>query len=219
MSSAGSLVAWNVSDPTLQSFMTSVIRPPQTSLQSSKVEVNPYPVPERETMDCVGSDTQPFGVRNDRIVLGPLTGDPSRGSIGEASTRTLVTPLPSSASSLDLPDVPFPASPTPTDDVDLGFSPTERKLLLARLAISAGLARACKLSVFESQLDTFLSKVEHVPDLLKAANDAPLNKREIIMRYGELLELRQSLSLGEENLVDSPELFWEESTEERALPY
>jgi hypothetical protein len=96
--------------------------------------------------------------------------------------------------------------------------PPSDLLLLSKLAVSSALARACRLSRYEAQLDEFLSKVEHVPAKLKAGNDSPLNKHEIVARYGELLELRQGLSLKEENLVDLPEWFWEDTgAEERRL--
>ncbi|KAG0144904.1 hypothetical protein CROQUDRAFT_707517 [Cronartium quercuum f. sp. fusiforme G11] len=128
-------------------------------------------------------------IESDQIDIGPTDAEPT-----PSSTRTILTPFPVT------PSGPSERLGAPNDG-----------LLLSKLAVSSALARACRLSRYETQLDEFLSKVEHVPMMLKTGHDSPLDKREIMARYGELLELRQGLSLKDENLLDLPEWFWEDT--------
>jgi uncharacterized Rmd1/YagE family protein len=53
-----------------------------------------------------------------------------------------------------------------------------------------------------------VNSAEAIPDQLMAGSEAPVKKRDIIRRLGELLKFRQHLNLNEANLLDSPELFW-----------
>lgn len=151
-----------------------------------------------------------FEVDADQIVVRITQ---QQASMSSSSHHSAIEPTPVPNTSIRKLLNPFmPPSSTPLNALE----PPSDSLLLSKLAVSSALARACRLSRFEAQLDEFLSKVEHVPALLKSGNDSPLNKNEIIARYGELLELRQGLSLKEENLIDLPEWFWEDTgAEER----
>ncbi|KAH9443911.1 hypothetical protein MJO28_013780 [Puccinia striiformis f. sp. tritici] len=204
---SGSFVSWGISSEEATKFLETIIRPKKEKVRNL-LEVNPSRIPEKETVDYLESNSGPmFEVDMDQIVV--CANRPDSGSItegqktpnmsGSARTRKLLTPF---MSPVSLPSQPH--------------DPSSDSLLLSKLAVSSALARACRLSRYEAQLDEFLSKVEHVPAQLKTGNDSPLNKNEIIARYGELLELRQGLSLKEENLIDLPEWFWEDTgAEER----
>ncbi|OAV86183.1 hypothetical protein PTTG_05552 [Puccinia triticina 1-1 BBBD Race 1] len=201
---SGSFVSWGISSEEAAKFLKKIIRP-KTDKPASLLEVNPSRIPEKETVDYLESNTGPmFEVDTDQIVVsaiqpeGSLPQDQMTKTSATVRSRKLLTP--------------FMASSTSSQ----ALQPPSDLLLLSKLAVSSALARACRLSRYEAQLDEFLSKVEHVPAKLKAGNDSPLNKHEIIARYGELLELRQGLSLKEENLIDLPEWFWEDTgAEER----
>ncbi|MBW0491604.1 hypothetical protein O181_031319 [Austropuccinia psidii MF-1] len=185
---SGSFVGWGLSSQVAEVFFKEVIR---SESSAKRLERNPSRIPEKETIDYLKSNTGPmFAVDADQIVVGPIVG---RTSLPTIPTRTLLSPFLNA--SITSPKV----------------QPTHDPLLLSKLAVSSALVRACRLSRYEAQLDEFLSKVEHVPQMLKSGNDSPLNKSEIVARYGELLELRQGLSLNEENLLDLPEWFWEDT--------
>lgn len=193
---SGSFVSWGLSDVEAVEFLETIIRP--TDAQAAdRLERNPSREVERETMEYRRSRTGPmFEIVSDQIVIGPT----ETGSDSPSTTRTILTPFPVTPSKPSANDINIPDQP----------------LLLSKLAVSSALARACRLSRYETQLDEFLSKVEHVPMMLKTGHDSPLDKREIMARYGELLELRQGLSLKDENLLDLPEWFWEDTgTEEK----
>jgi len=195
-----SFVSWGISAEEALKFLETIIRPPKDNIPNVQLEINPSRIPEKETVDYLESNTGPiFEVDTDQIVVCTIQpkSSPAEDQI-TTRTRKLLTP--------------FMCSSTAPKVLD----PPSDPLLLSKLAVSAALARACRLSRYEAQLDKFLSKVEHVPAQLKAGNDSPLNKHQIVARYGELLELRQGLSLKEENLVDLPEWFWEDTgAEER----
>ncbi|PLW07271.1 hypothetical protein PCANC_22194 [Puccinia coronata f. sp. avenae] len=202
---SGSFVSWGISSEEATKFLKTIIRRRTENPSNSALEVNPSRIPEKETVDYLESNTGPmFEVDTDQIVVcatqpeSSVPQDHTTASSTGTRTRKLLTPFMSSSINANVHEPPS----------DL--------LLLSKLAVSSALARACRLSRYEAQLDEFLSKVEHVPAKLKAGNDSPLNKHEIVARYGELLELRQGLSLKEENLVDLPEWFWEDTgAEER----
>lgn len=187
-------MSWGLTNSQAAKFFETIIRPVNAQ-SADQLELNPSGEVEREKMEYRRSATGPiFEIDADQIVIGPMDTSPS-----SSSTRTILTPFPVTKSSS--------YSSKPPDIIG--------RLLLSKLAVSSALARACRLSRYETQLDEFLSKVEHVPMMLKQGHDSPLDKREIMARYGELLELRQALSLNDENLLDLPEWFWEDTgTEE-----
>lgn len=89
---------------------------------------------------------------------------------------------------------------TPDDD----WSP-----LLARLAFSQGLARSARLSVQESLLSSYLTAVSPIPAQLESFGKVPLGRKEVIRKLGTLLKQRQTISLGRDNFIDEPEVYWE----------
>ncbi|KAI8450731.1 hypothetical protein BY996DRAFT_6432375 [Phakopsora pachyrhizi] len=195
---SGSFVSWGVSPEEASKFLDTIVRP-HTPNTNEQLELNPCRNPEKETMDYIKSNSGPMlEIGADQIVIGPTGGD--IGNPPVTPTRKLLTHFMN------------PDSKRQTKVQD----PPSDPLILSKLAVSSALAKACKLSRYEAQLDEFLSKVEHVPEMLKSGNDSPLDKKEIVARYGELLDLRQGLSLKEENLLDLPEWFWEDTgAEER----
>lgn len=88
--------------------------------------------------------------------------------------------------------------------------------VLARMAVSHGLARSVKLAELETMLDEFLESVEDVPHTIRTTGRIPLKRGEIISKIGTLLQLRQSLNLNEDtNFLDLPELYWDHPELER----
>ncbi|KAA1105252.1 hypothetical protein PGTUg99_020803 [Puccinia graminis f. sp. tritici] len=204
---SGSFVSWGISSEEAAKFLKTIIRPTTETVKlANLLEVNPSRIPEKETVDYLESNTGPmFEVDADQIVVC------NNQSQGPSTPEQIVTTSATTTKSRKLL-TPFMSSSTKTPDQQ----PSSDLLLLSKLAVSSALSRACRLSRYEAELDKYLSKVEHVPASLKTGNDSPLNKHQIIARYGELLELRQALSLKEENLIDLPEWFWEDTgAEER----
>ncbi|KAI9618510.1 hypothetical protein H4Q26_012331 [Puccinia striiformis f. sp. tritici PST-130] len=123
---------------------------------------------ERESEKFIRMDMDQIVVCANRPDSGSITeGQKTPNMSGSARTRKLLTPF---MSPVSLPSQPH--------------DPSSDSLLLSKLAVSSALARACRLSRYEAQLDEFLSKVEHVPAQLKTGNDSPLNKMRLSQDMG-----------------------------------
>ncbi|KAG8905551.1 hypothetical protein FRB99_008750 [Tulasnella sp. 403] len=80
----------------------------------------------------------------------------------------------------------------------------------ARYAFSHALARSTSLSGLESSLDQYLSSVSMLPITLSETGRPGLERKEIIMKLGQLLRLRQSLNLTQQSFSDTPDFYWTE---------
>lgn len=85
-----------------------------------------------------------------------------------------------------------------------------QETLLARYSFSQALARSTALSAFETSLEKYLSSVSLLPLTLSKTGEPSLNRRELIMKLGELLKYRQGLNLTRENFSDTPDFYWAE---------
>ncbi|KAL7009599.1 hypothetical protein EMMF5_000506 [Cystobasidiomycetes sp. EMM_F5] len=83
--------------------------------------------------------------------------------------------------------------------------------LRSRLALSSGLARSTKLSIYEEMLENYMDRVKEVPAQLVLGSSRSLKRKTIIQNTGRFLQLRQYINLNEENLLDPPEMFWAHS--------
>ncbi|THH06429.1 hypothetical protein EW145_g4092 [Phellinidium pouzarii] len=105
-------------------------------------------------------------------------------------------------------------SPPPEEPMSLPQPLPEMVLpqdtLLARYSFSQALARSSALSVLETKLDYYLSSVSALPVTLSQTGQVGQDRREVIMKLGELMIFRQGLILNQENFLDTPDFYWAE---------
>jgi uncharacterized Rmd1/YagE family protein len=80
---------------------------------------------------------------------------------------------------------------------------------LAKIAFSSGLARSTKLAVLETMLLKYFESTRTIPTLLSRGSRLPFNRRFILQKTGELLELRAQLNHYSELTDSLPDLFWD----------
>ncbi|KAL1873897.1 hypothetical protein Daus18300_003769 [Diaporthe australafricana] len=98
----------------------------------------------------------------------------------------------------------------PNDDADDGGTyPT-----LAKIAFSSGLARSTKIAFLEALLSAYFKKTKDIPRQL-LEGQLTVNKKFILQRTGELLELRSQLNLYSELTDSLPDMFWDKDSELR----
>ncbi|KAK4497024.1 hypothetical protein PRZ48_011473 [Zasmidium cellare] len=81
--------------------------------------------------------------------------------------------------------------------------------ILAKIAFSSALARSTKLAVLENALSHYLDTTQHIPKVLARGKALRINRRQILQRTGELLEIRSQLNLYSEITDSLPDLFWD----------
>lgn len=95
-------------------------------------------------------------------------------------------------------------------DDDLYYQRTpEIDNILAKIAFSSALARSTKLAVLENALSHYLDTTQHIPKVLARGKALRINRRQILQRTGELLEIRSQLNLYSEITDSLPDLFWD----------
>lgn len=81
---------------------------------------------------------------------------------------------------------------------------------LTKLAFSHGLAQSVKLSVFEQTIQKTIHLTKELPELLAHQGNIKLSRKDIRRMMGRLFIDRSSINLHQE-LLDTPEFFWEHS--------
>lgn len=81
---------------------------------------------------------------------------------------------------------------------------------LTKLAFSHGLAQSVKLSVFEQTIQKTIHLTKELPELLAKQGSIKLSRQDIRRMMGRLFIDRSSINLHQE-LLDTPEFFWEHS--------
>lgn len=114
---------------------------------------------------------------------------------------------PPQLSDLEMPDLS--KHPSPSLPVETGA---------ARYAFSHALARSTSLSALESSLEEYLSSVSTLPLTLNKTGKPGLERKELIMKLGQLLSIRQRLNLTEESFDDKPDFYWAEPALE-SMPF
>ena len=84
----------------------------------------------------------------------------------------------------------------------------ENDQIMAKLAISYGLAQQVKLSVFESRIDETITNTKQIPKSLAKNGIIPMSRRDIARKIGLLFIVRSSVNL-HSDILDTPEFFWE----------
>ncbi|KAG8857640.1 hypothetical protein FRB96_005658 [Tulasnella sp. 330] len=145
--------------------------------------------------------------RDGRIQVGKLD-EPESEELDFVTDHTETTRLqgdliilghPPQLSGLKMPDLS--KHPNPSFPIETGA---------ARYAFSHALARSTSLSALESSLDGYLSSVSTLPLTLNRTGKPGLERKELIMKLGQLLSIRQRLNLTEESFDDTPDFYWAE---------
>ncbi|KAG4427795.1 hypothetical protein IFR05_016721 [Cadophora sp. M221] len=84
---------------------------------------------------------------------------------------------------------------------------------LAKIAFSSGLARSTKLAVLETMLGKYFESTRTIPTTLSRGSKLPFNRRFMMQKTGELLELRAQLNHYSELTDSLPDLFWDSKHE------
>lgn len=82
--------------------------------------------------------------------------------------------------------------------------------ILTKLAFSHGLAQSVKLGVFEQTIHKIIHLTRELPELLATQGSIKLSRKDIRRMMGRLFIDRSSINLHQE-LLDTPEFFWEHS--------
>ncbi len=83
--------------------------------------------------------------------------------------------------------------------------------VMAKLAISYGLAQQVKLSVFETRIDETIKNTKKLPISLAKNGYIPMSRREISRNIGQLFMVRSLVNL-HSDILDTPDFFWEYTT-------
>jgi len=79
----------------------------------------------------------------------------------------------------------------------------------AKIAFSSGLARSTKLAKLETMLGNYIESTRSVPIMMSQGLKMPLNRRMVMQRTGQLLQLRAQLNHYSELTDSLPDLFWD----------
>lgn len=82
--------------------------------------------------------------------------------------------------------------------------------ILTKLAFSHGMAQSVKLAVFEQTIQKTIHLTRELPELLENKGSIQLSRKDIRKMMGRLFIDRSSINLHQE-LLDTPEFFWEHS--------
>jgi uncharacterized Rmd1/YagE family protein len=82
--------------------------------------------------------------------------------------------------------------------------------VLTKLAFSHGMAQSVKLAVFEQTIQKTIHLTRQLPELLERTGSVQLSRKDIRRMMGRLFIDRSSINLHQE-LLDTPEFFWEHS--------
>ena len=78
-----------------------------------------------------------------------------------------------------------------------------------KLAVSFALAKSANLSIFEWRLDQVIERNSHIPEELAKYGRIHMSRKEISMEIGRIFLVKSGINL-ENNMLDTPEEFWED---------
>jgi len=78
-----------------------------------------------------------------------------------------------------------------------------------KLALSFSLAKSANLSIFEWRLDQVIERNSHIPEQLARFGRIHMSRKEISMEIGRIFLVKSGINL-ENNILDTPEEFWED---------
>lgn len=98
----------------------------------------------------------------------------------------------------------------PGDDVE---DNPETNLTLAKIAFSSGLSRSAKLGVLENLFERYFHSTKSIPTDLAKGTSLPFDRRFILSKTGELLNIRAQLNLYSELTDSLPDMLWDSKSE------
>lgn len=106
---------------------------------------------------------------------------------------------------------------TKADRLGEGENDGDVNIALAKIAFSSGLSRSAKLSVLENLFERYFESTKSIPtDLAKGSglgSGLPFNRRFVLSKTGELLNIRAQLNLYSELTDSLPDLLWDSKSE------
>lgn len=105
------------------------------------------------------------------------------------------------------------ATTTPREQDDEGEDDPETRLALAKIAFSSGLSRSTKLSVLENLFERYFQSTKSIPTDLTQGSSLPFDRRFILSKTGELLNIRAQLNLYSELTDSLPDMLWDSRSE------
>lgn len=85
----------------------------------------------------------------------------------------------------------------------------KQEITFAKMAFSSGLARSTKLAKLETMLINYFESTRSVPIMMSKGVKMPLNRRMVMQRTGQLLQLRAQLNHYSELTDSLPDIFWD----------
>ena len=78
-----------------------------------------------------------------------------------------------------------------------------------KLAVSFAMAKSANLSIFEWRLDQVIERNSHIPEQLATNGHINMSRKEISKEIGRIFLVKSGINL-ENNILDTPEEFWED---------
>ncbi|KAE8613916.1 hypothetical protein XENTR_v10007916 [Xenopus tropicalis] len=82
------------------------------------------------------------------------------------------------------------------------------EVILEKFAFSNALCLSVKLAIWEATLDTFVSSIQSIPEMLKARKKVKLSHDDVMQKIGELFALRHRINLSSDLLI-TPDFYWD----------
>jgi uncharacterized Rmd1/YagE family protein len=105
------------------------------------------------------------------------------------------------------------SSTTEGDLIVVNVSQNPDEIIRDKLAFSHGLINCVKLGVLESQLDSHIESVRHIPEHMLLGKGIPIDSKQVLVKIGELLSFRAQLNLHSE-IIETPDIYWDEPKQE-----
>jgi required for meiotic nuclear division protein 1 len=81
------------------------------------------------------------------------------------------------------------------------------QLLLEKYAFSDAISLSVKLAIWENNLESLITSIEHVTQDLKNGRETRLTSKQVLQKTGELLMLRNLVNL-RSDILDTPDFYW-----------
>lgn len=177
---SGTVVAWSLPEDVVSDLATRTLLPAALNPHINAVEVEDLEYEEDPKREN-------SSIKGDTIYLGTKTspqGDQQKEYSSISGTLSI------------------------QDTADITYS-SQVDATLAKIAFSSGLARSTKLGVLETMLGKYFESTRNIPILLAKGSRLPFDRRFMLQKTGELLELRAQLNHYSELTDSLPDIFWD----------
>ena len=77
-----------------------------------------------------------------------------------------------------------------------------------KYSFSNGISSSVKLGMLEAALDRIIDSIEHISEDMKRGANVRLNRKEVLMKTGEIFALKHVLNLSSD-MLDTPDFYWD----------